>query len=58
MKSDDYSLSELPELEETEFTRSFSRRRWNNDGEDLGEFGDSFSIGLDSTGADEMIVDE
>ncbi len=58
MKSDDYSLSELPELEATEFTRSFSRRRWNNDGEDLGEFDDSFSIGLDSTGADEMIIDE
>jgi len=40
---------DFPELEETDFTPGFSRRRWSEDFDD-GEIGDSFSIGLDSSG--------
>ena len=52
----DYSLDDVPELEETEFTPAFSRRAWNEDFNDIGEIGDSFSIGLDVTDADEIFA--
>ena len=43
----DYSLYDIPELEENEFALSVSPRRRIEDANDIGEIGDSFSIGLD-----------
>ena len=43
----DYSLYDIPELEETEFALAVSRCRRIEDANDIGEIGDSFSIGLD-----------
>lgn len=43
----DYSLYDVSELEETEFARSVSPYRRIEDPNDIGEIGDSFSIGLD-----------
>jgi hypothetical protein len=43
----DYSLYDIPELEETEFALAVSPCRRIEDANDIGEIGDSFSIGLD-----------
>jgi hypothetical protein len=46
----DYSLDEVPELEETEFEFSVSSCRRFEDANDSGDIGDSISITLDITG--------
>ncbi len=46
MKRSHDTLDELPELEAGEFTPAPSRRSWIEDANDLGDLGDSFSIGL------------
>jgi hypothetical protein len=43
----DHFLYDIPELEETEFALSVSPCRRIEDANDIGETGDSFSIGLD-----------
>ncbi len=44
------------ELEETEFTPAFARGTWIEDSNDLGDIGDSFSIGMDVMDADESFA--
>ena len=46
----DYSLDEIPELEETEFEFSVSACRRFEDSNDVGQMGDSISIAMDVTG--------
>lgn len=53
---DDYDFDDLPELEEAEYTPVFARRGWVEDGNDIDDFGDSFSIGLDVSIGDEIIA--
>jgi hypothetical protein len=43
----DYSRYDIPELEESEFALSVSPSCRIEDANDIGEIGDSFSIGLD-----------
>ena len=47
-KPADNSFYDIPELEESEFAFSVSACHRIEDPNDLGEFGDSFSIGLDA----------
>lgn len=55
----DYSLyDDVPELEETEFTPAFSRGSWLEDSNDIGEIGDSFSIGLDGMDIEETFASD
>ena len=54
----DYSLLDVPELDETEFTPTFSRCAWVDDSNDIGEIGDSFSIGLDGLDEHESFVSD
>jgi hypothetical protein len=46
----DYSLDEVPELEETEFEFSASSCRRFEDSNDFGHMGDSISFAMDATG--------
>lgn len=46
------------ELEETEFTPVFARGNWFEDSNDLGDIGDSFSIGMDVMDADETFTSD
>lgn len=48
----DFSLYEIPELDETEFALSVSPCSRIEDSNDIGDIGDSFSIG--SIGADAL----
>ena len=50
IKYADYSLDEIPELEETEFEFSVSSCRRIEDANDVGNAGDSISIAMDVTG--------
>ena len=50
------SRYEIPELDESDFTPAFSRGAWIEDSNDIGEIGDSFSIALDTTGADDSFA--
>ena len=50
------SLYDLPELEEAEFTPSYSRSSRFEDSNDLGDMGDSFSIGLDTMDVDDSFA--
>ena len=50
------SLYDLPELEESEFTPSYSRASRFEDSNDLGDIGDSFSIGLDMMDMDDSFA--
>lgn len=58
MRAYDSLYDEEPELEETEFTPAFARCTWIEDSNDLGDIGDSFSIGMDVMDADETFASD
>ncbi len=58
MKRTDDTLDDLPELEANEFTPAIGRRAWIEDANDLGDIGDSFSIGLGESDIDDIVASE
>ncbi len=55
MHADD-ALYNLPELEAPEFVPAYARGKCIEDLNDLGDIGDSFSIGLDMNDADDSFA--
>ena len=52
----DNALYNLPELESPEFTPAYARGTWIEDSNDLGDIGDTFSIGMDMSDADDSLA--
>ncbi len=55
MQADD-ALYNLPELDAPEFAPAYGRKKWIEDPNDLGDIGDSFSIDLDMSDAEESFA--